>query len=368
MLMLAVVFVAGVAGCGSDSPEPDGSWGQSETNNIVTLSLTPDTKEVDVCDPMAYSVSADLINTVINPSLPENSLFLEEYAVYFRGITNGAPPLASIGENIGGTLPATGLGTSFVDAGMQDAFLNDIVSGAYTPDESFPQYSASYVFSGTDLHGSNWGVSGEFSFKMGRYSSCPAPAAPDPLPALGVLPSSITLTGIANPDASTTDDVIFKITGGAPPYSVYSDTPAVILAQGALANGVSSLTVDPDSVSVETTVSLNVYDSAGASVVVEVTVTPDTGSQLSVLPSSIALTGLADTSDEIEFHISGGVGPYSVVSDDDTVIAHPGLLGIDVTSFIVNPKLIFSDTVVTLSVQDSVGAKAEAVVTVLSPY
>ena len=260
MLMGALVLLAG---CGSDASSPDGSWGQSETNMRVSLLLTPDTKEVDVCNSMAYSVSADLINTVINPSLPENTLFLEEYAVYFSGMTNGAPPLASIGENMGGKLPATGLSASFVDQGMKGAFLNDIVSGAYTPDETYPQYRARYVFSGTDLYGSSWGVAGDIAFRMGRYTACK----------VLVFPSSIALTGIANPDGNTSDDVTFNITGGAPPYSMLSDTASIINSQGALGAGIANFVIDPDSVGSDTLVTLAVLDSLGETAIAEVTVT-----------------------------------------------------------------------------------------------
>ena len=263
MFILVAVFVTGVSGCGSDAPDPDGSWGQSETNMRVSLLLSPDTKEVDICTYSAYSVSADLINTPINPSLPENSLFLEQYAVYFTGITNGTPPLASIAENMGGTLPATGLGASFVDAAMKGAFLNDIVSGAYTPDESFPQYRARYVFSGSDLYGSSWGVTGDFLFRMGRYTTCQ----------VTVLPSSISLTGLANPDSDTSDDVTFYVTGGAEPYSVLSDTTSVISSPGALGINNTSFTVDPDSVGSDTLVTLTVQDSLGATAEALVNVT-----------------------------------------------------------------------------------------------
>ncbi len=260
---ILIIAFALSAGCGSDTSETDGDWGQDETNMSVSLSLTPDTKEVDVCNSMAYSVSADLINTVINPSLPENSLFLEEYAVYFKGITKGAPPLERFRENIGGTLPATGLGASFVDASMQRAFLNDIVSGAYAPDETYPQYRARYVFSGTDLYGSSWGVTGRFLFRMGRYTACQ----------VTVLPASITLTGLANPDGDTSDDVTFYITGGAGPYSVFSDTTSVINSPDALGINNTTFTVDPDSVGTDAVVTLTVQDSLGETAEASVTVT-----------------------------------------------------------------------------------------------
>ena len=90
-----------------------------------------------------------------------------------------------------------------------------------------------------------------------------------------------------------------------------------------------------------------------------------------MLPSSIALTGLANpdgnTSDDVTFYITGGSGPYSVFSDTNSVIDSPGALGISNTSFTVDPESVGSDTLVTLTVQDSLGATAEAEVTVTTP-
>ena len=267
MLMFAAVIVTGVAGCGSDPPEPDGSWGSRETNNIVTLSLASDTYEVDVCDPISNTATASLLNSVINPDLPENTLYLTTIETSYTPLTEGAPPLPlQSGPVIAMvyTLPVEGQGVAYIDAALKRGFLNDIVSGAYTPDETYPQYRARYVFSGTDLFGSSWGVTGRFLFRMGRYTTCQ----------VTVLPSSIALTGFANPDGNTLDDVTFYITGGAGPYSMFSDTTSVINSQGALGIGNTSFTVDPEiEVGSDTLVTLTVEDSIGATAEALVNVT-----------------------------------------------------------------------------------------------
>jgi hypothetical protein len=88
----------------------------------------------------------------------------------------------------------------------------------------------------------------------------------------------------------------------------------------------------------------------------------------SVSPSSIRLTGASnpdtDLSDDITFHISGGIAPYTVYSDDEGVIEAPGLLGTGVESFTVDPAAVASETAVAVTVVDSGGNSAVAAVTV----
>jgi hypothetical protein len=93
--------------------------------------------------------------------------------------------------------------------------------------------------------------------------------APD---SLSVIPEKISVTGIANPDGDASDDIVFHISGGTGPYTVYSDSAAVIPAPSVNPDG--TFTVDPDSVPSETTVTLTVVDSTGESSTVAVTVTP----------------------------------------------------------------------------------------------
>ncbi len=254
MLMLAAVFVSGVAGCGSDSSEPDGSWGSRETNNIVALSLVPDTYEVDVCDPISNTAFASLLNSVINPDLPPNTLYLTTIEMSYTPLTEGAPPIPlQSGPVIAMvyTLPVEGQGVAYIDAALKRGFINDVSLGGYTPAEEFPRYRARYTFSGVDLYGSDWGVRGSFSFRMGMYSTCE----------IILTPSFVSVTGITNPDPR--DDVLFTITGGVPPYFMFSDTISVIDSQGALGPGVANFVADPVYVMTDTLVTLTVQDSLG---------------------------------------------------------------------------------------------------------
>jgi hypothetical protein len=90
---------------------------------------------------------------------------------------------------------------------------------------------------------------------------------------------------------------------------------------------------------------------------------------LSISPEAVSLTGLAnpdgDASDDITFHISGGSGPYTVYSDNVGVIEGPGTLQDGgALSFTVDPDAVAAETTITLSVLDSLGDSATAIVTV----
>ena len=255
-MICASLLLAVLTGCGSGSSEPPGSWGSRETNNVVSLSLEPDTYEVDVCGAISNTVTAGLVKSVINPSLPPNTLYYTSYTVSFTPLTTGAPPLKGGSGPVialAVPLPAEGFSVQHVDFAMKRGFINDLALNGYAPADQYPLYRANYVFSGTDLYGSGWGVSGSFTFRMGIYSTC----------LVDIQPEFISVTGLGETGSDPSDDVNLNITGGIPPYSIYSDTASKIPSPGALGNGVVSNTVDPGSVATDTLVTLTVMDSAG---------------------------------------------------------------------------------------------------------
>lgn len=136
---------------------------------------------------------------------------------------------------------------------------------------------------------------------------------------LAVTPTSVSLTGLHNPDGSAADNVLFTITGGSPDYSMFSDNGAVISSAGALGAGITTFTVDPDSVAASTAVTLTVIDSVGAIAKATVTVTPATSS-LAINPSTIAVSG----SVPITFNIIGGLPPYKVYTSNTGVVGLGG--------------------------------------------
>jgi hypothetical protein len=178
---------------------------------------------------------------------------------------------------------------------------------------------------------------------------------------LSVTPSSITVTGIANPDSDDSDNVIFTITGGTGSYSMYSSNGAIIASQGLL--GGSTFTVDPDAVAVNTTVTITVQDSVGNTDTSTVTVTPPT--------SSFRLNPIAVTileGDSVTIYISGGIGPYETfTTDPGACVPAPGggSLPNTATSFVVNPGAGCSvGSPYTITLIDSIGNTASVVITV----
>jgi len=176
---------------------------------------------------------------------------------------------------------------------------------------------------------------------------------------LSVTPEAITVTGIANPDSNTADDVTFHIAGGTGTYSMFSDNNAVIASAGDLA-GNNFFVIDPDAVSSSTTVKLTVVDSAGATASANVTVTPATSS-MAINPSSITV----DVGTTITFNIIGGLHDYKVYTSDMTVL-----------SLASNPQTVsttsFTATAVakgsaTITVVDSDGKSATSSVTITAP-
>ena len=186
-----------------------------------------------------------------------------------------------------------------------------------------------------------------------------------PLLPLAVTPQTATVFGIANPDNDTSDDVTFFISGGIPDYFVTSNTPGVI-AHPDVGAGITSFTVDPDAVTMETPVILTVRDSVGTITTVTVTVKP--------VPLDISLSvsnviGLGnpdiDTADDITFTVTGGEGPYIVTSDN------PALTPDGTWSFgavpqpaTFDPNNVGQTTIVTLTVVDNVGNSASATLTI----
>ncbi|MCL0067272.1 hypothetical protein M1N54_05275 [Thermodesulfovibrionales bacterium] len=189
-----------------------------------------------------------------------------------------------------------------------------------------------------------------------------------PLLPLAVTPQTATVFGIANPDNDTSDDVTFFISGGIPDYFVTSNTPGVIAHPDAdaLEAGITSFTVDPDAVTMETPVILTVRDSVGTITTVTVTVKP--------VPLDISLSvsnviGLGnpdiDTADDITFTVTGGEGPY-IVTSDNPALTPDGTWSFGAvpqpTTF--DPNNVGQTTIVTLTVVDNVGNSASATLTI----
>lgn len=109
--------------------------------------------------------------------------------------------------------------------------------------------------------------------------------------------------------------------------------------------------------------------SAGATAYAAVTMNKSTAcAPPAIAPTSVSTSGFANPdandADNVTFTITGGTEPYKVYSDNDAVIAAPGVIGPGVGQFTVDPDIVLSSTNVTLTVVDAYGLSAETIVTV----
>jgi hypothetical protein len=134
-------------------------------------------------------------------------------------------------------------------------------------------------------------------------------------------PLTITLTpiqviGRANPDATTTDDVVVSVIGGSGPYIITNDKPTIV-AGGPWASAMLpfSVTVDPTNVLANTVVTFTATDGEGntatATLVVYTENTP-----LVTSTDKQNVIGLANpdgnTADDITITVAGANNPFIV--------------------------------------------------------
>lgn len=98
--------------------------------------------------------------------------------------------------------------------------------------------------------------------------------------AMSITPSSVAVTGVNNPapgdcppDADPSDDATFLISGGTPPYSVFSSSNLTVVPLCAATISGNTLTVDPDNVGALATAIITVTDSSATTQTATATVT-----------------------------------------------------------------------------------------------
>jgi len=254
-----------VLSCGSgDIESSGGGWGEDKTNTRVSLSLHPESIDIDICNSSTVGMVANISIQQLNASLPANNLLLEGYELRFVPNDSGTPVIRGGVFDLSSQLPASGLDLFFMGPGLKALFLNDINSGQYPGAPDYPVYSARYTVYGTDdFTGAyrSWGAASSLSFRVGRYSTC--------MPS--IVPASVTKAAKHNPDGDISDDIAFTISGGIAPYTVISNS-IYIESPGNLGIGNMSFVVDPDKPDISTTVILMVTDSSGQVVKAVVTI------------------------------------------------------------------------------------------------
>lgn len=175
------------------------------------------------------------------------------------------------------------------------------------------------------------------------------PKPTTPVPALVVLPASITVAK-ASPGTLT-------ISGGVAPFKAYSSNPGILpIAQAVTGN---SIPLAPSAVAAATAVTVTVQDAVGQTIQIAVNVVPEASpAPLALLPNTaIVFSGVATS-----LTVSGGTPPYSAFTTNSAVLP--------VTKAVVGGAIpllaapVTADTPVTVSVQDASNTIATATVTV----
>ena len=109
----------------------------------------------------------------------------------------------------------------------------------------------------------------------------------------------------------------------------------------------------------DTTVTITVYDSLGASDTASLVLDLTPALPLNVTPASITLTGFTNpdgtNDDNVIFFITGGIPDYRMFSSNNALIASIGPLGAGVIQFTIDPEAVGANQTVTLTIEDSVG-------------
>ncbi len=256
-IVVACLLAISCGGGGAGSGGGGGNGGSSDTGTVVTASVVPGSVNVDYCSDEGETASATLTADLINSSLPSNTLTTESYRVTFTPLTHGAPVINGGVFSDSRTLPASEFPVSFIGSSDKLALRAALANSgaAYS-------YTARYRFSGEDLYGTSWSAVGSFAFNLGKFSACP----------LSIYPPAATVTGINNPDSDLGDDVLFRVSGGTPPFTVFSDS-VLLNSPGTLPDGITSFIADPNQATEPTMVTLTVSDSLGALSTATLTVT-----------------------------------------------------------------------------------------------
>lgn len=165
----------------------------------------------------------------------------------------------------------------------------------------------------------------------------------------------------------------YSVSGGTPPYVITSTDPSSACnssdadCSDAADSGIwnlasaGSFTVTVPSTAVAGTVTLNVFDSTGATKSATLTIVSSGVATMTINPASISVTGLAGAADSVTFFILGGTAPYTAYSSN-TAIAE--ITSVGANSFTVDPKVVAASTTATLTVVDSTGSNKTATITV----
>lgn len=174
--------------------------------------------------------------------------------------------------------------------------------------------------------------------------------------ALSVFPTTATINGVTGNVATP---AVFTVRGGNPAYSITSGDPAKVAvapATVAVSGGTFTATVSPGTAS--GTVTIQVRDSAGATVTVTITITGAASLAVTPATQSTSCSNVAG----VNYLISGGTPAYTITSLNPNVTIVPNATGFNAapSGCAAFPA---ASTAVTIVVQDSSSPVAQTTVT-----
>ena len=155
--------------------------------------------------------------------------------------------------------------------------------------------------------------------------------------------------------------VNYEILGGTGPYLVFSDNPGLVTVPASIVQNFPTTTltalvaVVP---TVDTDVTITVYDATGASVTATLYIDPNI-EPLGVIPAQQTISSPVPTVSNVTFTIIGGRGPYDAFVDAPALLTIAPANSIPAgapTTFtaIIGATLPLEDTTVTVTIQDTV--------------
>jgi chitodextrinase len=156
---------------------------------------------------------------------------------------------------------------------------------------------------------------------------------PSPPSSLSISPSSVTLVALPNPDPSDSDNVIYTIQGGIPPYNVTSSNTEIIPNPGTISASSTSLLsslqtgtfeIDPCQDCSTTLVTLNVTDSDSGATAATVNLNIPSFTDTLAHDSICENNSTCSAGTETTTLTLTGIPPFDVTSSQPGVILDPG--------------------------------------------
>jgi hypothetical protein len=340
--------------CNSTDPdcsdaEDSGTWTVSASGGIFTVTVPVNTAAKSI----TLSVR-DLVGTTASATLTIGSggaLSVQPGTVTVNGDT---PPAAGVTFTIFGGVPPYDVFPNNADIAFTPLPSSHVTSSGGTFKVTVPPGTTAQTIIYTVRDSAGTTTTGTLTITSTALAG------------LIIIPGSASVIG-----AAPADIVTFTVSGGTAPYIITSSDPASTydLAVGdgiwnvATSGGTFDVHVPVNAATGDVT--LNVFDTAGATKSATLSIiagSAATGLQLN--PATVSVTGVSTAADAVPFVITGGTGPYTMLSSNAAVIPSVAVAG---STFTINPNVVGENTAVTITVIDTVTGLTDTAVVTVTP-